>query len=363
MFSALNRNRGRNLTFSNPKEFYVGVLSQALNLIKLNTVDNNFDFNRFCSTSDPKPDDFCVGERVYFFNWFHEHIYSLYSAFSYLSDTDSKRLYIALILYRLCGHLCCQIPVSYDSSAANIQRYKNIEYFGISEIATKGMFDSVRHYDFSFKGNRYVVDCLGLEYYLYRGQYYYQGGEISICPRPGDIVIDGGAFMGDAASVFSNSVGPTGRVYAFDPVQDHLDIINFNISQFPLRNVESIPYALGHAIVHKEPIRLNKYSPGFNARGQVLPTISLNEFIKSVEKKRFDFLKLDVEGAEMDVLKGGVDAIAGCRATVAVSIYHTPNDFFDILNFLAKQLKNYSFHLGHYTIHREETVLYCRPLP
>ena len=69
--------------------------------------------------------------------------------------------------------------------------------------------------------------------YLHRNQYFYTDGDLSISPCDGDIVLDCGACLGDTAIVFGNSVGEQGHVYSFDPVLDHLDILDHNIMQNP----------------------------------------------------------------------------------------------------------------------------------
>jgi len=82
--------------------------------------------------------------------------------------------------------------------------------------------------------------------------------------------------------------------------------------------------------------------------------------VESGEVKRIDFLKLDVEGAELDALRGGLNSILRFRPKMAISLYHKPNDLFEIIRFVSRAFPFYELYLDHYTIHREETVLYCR---
>ena len=70
---------------------------------------------------------------------------------------------------------------------------------------------------------------------------------------------------------------------------------------------------------------------------------------------------MDVEGAEQNALKGGIKTIQKDRPQLAISIYHTPQDFVEIPLYLHKNLKNYVFKLGHYCPNAAETVLYCIP--
>ncbi|MBS5803571.1 MAG: FkbM family methyltransferase [Acinetobacter sp.] len=74
-----------------------------------------------------------------------------------------------------------------------------------------------------------------------------------------------------------------------------------------------------------------------------------------------DFIKMDIEGAEMPALEGGMKTIQECRPQLAISIYHSNEDFINIPLYLNKNLKNYHFKLGHYSPWRSETVLYAIP--
>jgi recombinational DNA repair ATPase RecF len=76
---------------------------------------------------------------------------------------------------------------------------------------------------------------------------------------------------------------------------------------------------------------------------------------------RVDFIKLDVEGAEMNVVKGAINAINKFRPQMAISIYHNKNDLFEIIEFLNKNFENYLFKLAHYSPTIFETILYAIP--
>lgn len=74
-----------------------------------------------------------------------------------------------------------------------------------------------------------------------------------------------------------------------------------------------------------------------------------------------DFIKMDIEGAEMPALKGGIKTIQKSRPQLAISIYHSDNDFINIPIYLNENLKDYIFKLGHYSPSLSETVLYAIP--
>ena len=70
---------------------------------------------------------------------------------------------------------------------------------------------------------------------------------------------------------------------------------------------------------------------------------------------------MDIEGSELPALKGGLKTIQQDRPQLAVSIYHSNDDFVDIPLFLHEDLKDYTFRLGHYSFDLCETVLYAIP--
>lgn len=74
------------------------------------------------------------------------------------------------------------------------------------------------------------------------------------------------------------------------------------------------------------------------------PTITIDTFLRKVGVP-VDLIKLDVEGAEMNVLNGAKDSILKWRPKMAVSIYHRKEHLLEIPEFLLS-LHNYKFSLS-----------------
>jgi len=345
---------------NSPPAFYNSILTDSIAALKLNTYFDNFDAARFNHDGVDRSRNFNAAQHAYFFDWFVRNHEALFSAYASLGDDESKRLYLHLIAYRLAGHFSVRLPVHFEAAGPALEEYKAAEKWVPSELVTKGIFGQLRHYDFVFRDARYVVDCLGLDSYLYRGQYFYLRDGAAIAPVAGDTVIDGGACTGDTAAVFSNTVGTNGRVYSFDPVADHLAILEHNAKQFVHRNVTVMPYGLSDKNIFAKPIVLDCYAPGFSSGNHQVPLRSIDYLVKSHEVERVDFIKLDIEGAELSCLRGARESIARFKPKLAISLYHKPNDFFEIILMIKKEFPFYSCHLDHYTIHAEETVLYCQ---
>jgi FkbM family methyltransferase len=341
-------------------EFRVGLAYAALLFHELRSIEIGTHPMDVRNLHAPRGSD--LGGRACFFDWFFRNQASLYQAYQALASGESKRLFLQLLIHRLAGHDSIEISAGYLRRKNEYAHYKNAERFTESELPLSGAFGRLRHYDFKYDGRHYIADCLDLEYYLFRRQYFFSSQGVEIAPRGGDIVIDGGACTGDTALVFSNVVGPEGKVYSFDPVADHLGILSFNIRRFPFRNVIAMPYGLSDRNVKSDPILLSQYSPGFNSRNQSVPLRSIDTLVYTGEIPRVDFIKLDIEGAERDALVGARQSILDFKPKLAISLYHKPDDLFELINFVSREFPFYRLYMDNYTGGQLETVLYCTPV-
>ena len=89
-------------------------------------------------------------------------------------------------------------------------------------------------------------------------------------------------------------------------------------------------------------------------------TITIDDYCKENNIKP-DLIKMDIEGAELLALKGGIKTIKKHRPQLAISIYHCDSDFISIPKYLNENLENYCFKLGHYSPDINETILYALP--
>lgn len=341
-------------------QFYSLNLALSVQSLKANTYTDNFDAARFNIDGNDHSMIFDTETRIRYFDWYFRNATNLYNAYQLLEDDDSRELYMFLIAYRMAGHLSIKLPVNFVEKKAELEHFRSCEHSTPSTLPLSGIFGNISHFDFEYNGDRYVVDCQGLEYYLFRRQYFYEQGDVRVAPELGDYVIDGGACLGDTAAVFSNAVGADGKVYSFDPIAGHQEVLQYNASQFPFKNVVPMPYGLSDREVICPSMVVNMYAPGFSSINKPVPLRSIDKLVETGEIEKIDFIKLDVEGAELETLRGAKNSIHRFKPKLAVSLYHRPNDLFELIQYIRSEFPFYKFSLGHYTIHQEETVLYCR---
>jgi len=185
---------------------------------------------------------------------------------------------------------------------------------------------------------------------------------VTVVPEAGDYVVDGGLFFGEVAVRIAADAGATGHIYGFDPVDFHCEIACDNINRNAENSASMTVFRCGLSDKDAtgDAVPLAALMPGFRVTSGVA-TRALDSLVRTGEVEAVDFIKLDIEGAELAALHGAEECLRRFRPKLAISLYHRPSDFFSIPLFLRSRLPDYDFYLDHYSIHSEETVLYGRP--
>jgi FkbM family methyltransferase len=299
---------------------------------------------------------------AWYLDWFGANAEQVYFAHEKLADQESRDLYLDLLRYRLSGHLHVRIRSRVPQRSERVREFKATFTAAPSELPSRGMFGALVHYDQIWEGRRYTVDTNrdALIYPLVYRQYHFERNGIVIRPESGDHVVDGGACLGDTAVVFSRWTGSRGHVYALEPVQDHLDVCNYNFGRPGYENITALPYGLSDRSVDAPTIRLDGYNPGWRpGEDDVIPLRSIDDLVMDGTLPRVDFIKMDIEGSEFDALNGAVSSLRRFRPRLAISIYHQFDDYFRLQHFIDELGLGYRFYIDHHTIWDEETVLYA----
>jgi FkbM family methyltransferase len=157
-------------------------------------------------------------------------------------------------------------------------------------------------------------------------------------PKEGDIVIDIGAHIGLYTIISSKRVGANGKVVAIEADPENFEMLNSNIKLNQLTNV--IP--LNYAVFSKET-KIKLYLPsgesGFTKYNTIMPNwINTQEKFVEVNANTLDYLlqlnkirqeevnwiKIDVEGAEFEVLKGATNVLSKSKDVAILMELHGP---------------------------------------
>ncbi|HUB29216.1 MAG TPA: FkbM family methyltransferase [Terracidiphilus sp.] len=318
----------------------------------------NYDFTRF----GPE------GENVLDVPWHAIQMFVISQAWQaffrsrmLLRDEPSRQLFDLLILFRLAGHLHIRLPYSNSSYWNTVEQVRLLRQ---GEAPERGAFGPLYFFDLPLPDNRIRLKCWDVNVlcsFLLR-QYFYERDQVRIQPETGDTALDLGACFGDTALAFASAVGESGCVHSFDFMPLHAAILQQNLEMNPQLSSRVRFHAFGVGAEDSEAkngCTRATIDPGARVDTDSVPIRSIDSLVASGEVQRVDFIKMDIEGSELDALKGAVKTLRQFKPKLAISLYHRPQDFVVIPQFLASLELGYEFHLNHYTIHSEETVLYA----
>lgn len=147
--------------------------------------------------------------------------------------------------------------------------------------------------------------------------------------RPGMTFVDAGAHVGQYSMLASGRVGAAGRVVAFEPHPVLGRVLRRNVRRAGCTNVTVSSLALGQASSRAELVLHPSANYGGSSlrpdgatahhRRAPVRVIPLDEYLaRASVARRVDALKLDVEGAELDVIEGASRTLAANPRIVLV---------------------------------------------
>ena len=294
---------------------------------------------------------------------------SLAELYESLGDEESRSMLIAVLAFRILGSRKVKLPLNqpgYWAAARHVEQDLRLERGTFAVDILDGLLNL---YDLSSEGFPLRVHAhhLNIRDTFILQQYRYSKGGASIEAKSGDVVIDGGGCWGDTALYFSHLVRPKGAVFCFEFVPDNLSILRANLDMNP--NLKSRVSLVEKALwdQSEESLRYDYAGPGTSVVAAVqrgtctAKTLSIDDLVARNGLDRVDFIKLDVEGAELRTLMGARHTLNRFRPMLAVALYHSLDDFVAIPAFLRDLDVAYEFYLDHFTIHQLETVLFARP--
>lgn len=156
-------------------------------------------------------------------------------------------------------------------------------------------------------------------------------------PKVGDVVIDAGAYIGLFTGKSSLQVGDRGKVYAFEPEPENFSRLRENTDG--LKNVEIFNKALWSSEKDLVLFVRRRHSSGHSLINWVdaskikerLPVQTT--YLDKVVKGRVDFIKLDAEGAELEILHGTTRILKQYKPFVVCEI-HSKDLLHQIISFM-----------------------------
>lgn len=184
--------------------------------------------------------------------------------------------------------------------------------------------------------------------------------------KDNDIVVDAGAYNGDTIREMEEYInGKVSYIYAFEPDNNSYKLLRKNVEGNA--HIDCINAGLWDrsGTLHFDDT-CEMTSKITEEVGNIVSVYSLDEFFGDDKKVKATLIKMDIEGAELNALKGCEKFIISNRPKLAICIYRKNEDLITLPLFLKSIVDNHSqvkyrFYLRQHKCSVEETVLYAVP--
>jgi FkbM family methyltransferase len=222
--------------------------------------------------------------------------------------------------------------------------YKSLKFFGVGNSMLLKV--SVPKYNYKFYcrvNNEDYTFMTGHEDEI----------EEHFTPKGGDTVVDVGAHAGHYTLISSKRVGANGKIVAIEADPSNFEILNRNIKLNKLTNIIPLNYA-----AYSKQTKIKLYLPVEESGFSIYNTIMVNrakpeeKFIEvnantldnllqqsGISHADINWIKIDVEGAEFEVLKGAHNILSKSKDIALLIEIHGKDNYKPVLEFLNR----YSF--------------------
>lgn len=204
-----------------------------------------------------------------------------------------------------------------------------------------------------------IIDYRDYCPYMLENEQYFDEEIIQL--KEEEVFIDGGVLDLGTSMQFEQFCRIHGvknyRVYAFEPDQKSFERCSRIIKDHPEYNIHLCNLGLWSC---NDILYFNGSGNGGSRivdkqSGCSIETVSLDSYVND----KVTFIKLDIEGAEIEALKGARHIIKKQKPKLAICVYHKKEDITEIPMYIKRLVPEYKLYLRHYSNDAGETVLYA----
>jgi len=186
----------------------------------------------------------------------------------------------------------------------------------------------------------------------------YFGNDVVPSLPDGEVLVDAGAYTGDHIASFGRANKNFRAAYAFEPHGPHLRTLMERFASDPrVKGIGKGLYSLNGLVGFDDGHPLGAHivmHDGPATQGQI-EVVRLDDAVDG----RITYIKMDIEGAELEALAGCRETIRRNRPKLAICVYHRPSDYFEIPRLVQSMESDYRLFLRQHSPFNTETVLYA----
>ncbi len=296
--------------------------------------------------------------------WLDRNAEPLWESRSLLNDELSKVLFDATLVVRLAGYKRFYYPRIIFNDLFEIE--KEIPFHN-SDLPGDYIGLPLKQFEIRLKEhpNTAPITVVSCEENLMllnnHHQYFMRRNGIDFSPEPGEIVLDCGACIGDYSLIFAGYVAMKGEIHLFDPIPLHSKFCRLQASLNPslahIFHINELAVNNHTQVTSGDKSDSHKIEPAGLAIDSFAST-SLDDYAEKAKLGRIDYIKMDIEGAEMDAIEGAEEIIREFKPRLAISAYHKPYHLWEIPIKLKSLNPGYELYFGHHSPLQFESVFY-----
>ncbi|WP_158412901.1 FkbM family methyltransferase [Holophaga foetida] len=184
---------------------------------------------------------------------------------------------------------------------------------------------------------------------------------------PEEFFLDAGAFTGDTVqSILAHTGGRFGAIHSFEPDRlSHAKLCDQVAALPPEQRLRIQCHRMALSMEARQALFPSTGSSSgnlFQPDGlETVDVVNIHNVLPQEVLDRLSFIKMDVEGSEMEVLRSLEAEIRAQHPILAVCVYHRDEDLTEIPAFVHTLYPDYRLFLRHHSNCRCETVLYAIP--
>ena len=167
-----------------------------------------------------------------------------------------------------------------------------------------------------------------------------------VLPREGEVFIDVGGYIGSYSIPAAKAVGRAGRVVILEPESNNRRQLEKNIALNGVTNCHVLPMAAwsssgsvgwhqdAHPVWHRVEADQNDES---------VAAVSIDDLVRHFSLIRVDWIKMDIEGAEVDALKGAENTLMRFRPQLFIEVHETLKSVTELLSKFDYTIVNATF--------------------
>lgn len=177
-----------------------------------------------------------------------------------------------------------------------------------------------------------------------------------------NIIVDGGAFDGDTIEYFIEKLGTSAlKIEAYEAEDKNIKILQKKSHKYADLQLE----IYDNALWSKNGIEMYFEGDGLSGRctnsGKISVHTTTIDLMDMNRNGKVGLIKMDIEGAEREALRGAENVIKRDHPILAVCAYHLQDDILELASIINEYYCGYRLYLRHYMLSSGDTIIYAIP--